>query len=188
MNVPPSMNMEKTYIGVGKREIIITVFFALAGALAGFLLPVPFELVYVRVGLAVFIGLIGLGIAATRIPGSRMTLEQFLFSFLAYRSRARHRQMNYDPQSRQSGSGRQAISNYFTGHEGVSTPEAVGEGKLVVRALDFGYQMFFSILSFTGLAMFITWLIAGGGAELKTLIDQISPFPRSWMDLLKIYQ
>jgi hypothetical protein len=184
MNVPPSMDMEKTVIGVGKREIGIMVVALLLGVIAGFLLPVPFELVYLRVGVGLFILLLGLAVAIARDPRSKMTLEQMLFSVLAYRSRARHRQLNFDPQASQRPSGRGALSKYLEGHEGRPvSPSSPREGEVVIRALDLGHQLFFSIIAFTGLAMFITWLFVGGGAELKALVDLISPFPRNWSSL-----
>ena len=184
MNVPPSMDMEKTVVGVGKREIGIMLFALIFGALAGFLLPVPFELWYLRVGLGLFILCAGVAVAIARDPRSKMTLEQMLVSMIAYRSRARHRQLNFDPAAAERPSGRVAISKFLDGHEGRPASQvSPKKGELVVQALDLGYQLFFSIIAFTGLAMFITWLFVGGGEELRSLIDQISPFPRDWTSL-----
>ncbi len=182
MNVPPSMDMEKTVVGVGKREIGIIAFSFIFGALAGLLLPVPFELWYLRVGLGLFILLSGVAVAIARDPRSKMTLEQMLVSMIAYRSRSRHRQLNYDPTAAERPSGRMAVSKFLDGHEGRPASQGSEKGELVVQALDLGYQLFFSIIAFTGLAMFITWLFVGGGAEMRALIDQFNPFKGNWID------
>jgi hypothetical protein len=186
MNVPPSMDMEKTIVGVGKREIGIMVCALILGAIAGFSLPVPFSLFYLRIGLALFILLVGLAVAIARDPRSKMTIEQMLLSMLSFGSRARHRQLNYEPQEEARPSGRWAISKYLSGHEGRTVSQAPPRtGEITVRALDLGYQLFFSMIAITGLAMFICWLFVGGGEELKSMIDQISPWPRDWRSLFQ---
>jgi serine/threonine protein kinase len=164
-------------IGVGLREIIILFATLVLGLGIAAILPVSQDQIYIRIGAAIFILSLGVVLALGRDRKTNKNFEQMVLSRVNPRSEEEY--SPFGPPLSGADSRNIAVSRFLSGKEGgaISSPE---RGKIKLHALEFGYELFFTILSITCLAVFITWLFAGGGEELQSLIRQVFSLPGNW--------
>lgn len=161
-NVPPLIEPPRTLIGVRAREVIIlaaTILPAVA------LLFLPGNLV-LRVGAAVFLTGLGVGLAVGRDPHSHKPLEELLYDRLRFTGRARFWQRGAgalaDPALR------------WKPAEAAEEAEREEGAWLRVRPLPLGAGLWLAIVSLSVLAGLLAWIWLGGLREIMVW------FPARW--------
>lgn len=153
----------------GVREIIILLTASGLTVLIVFLPMAPATL-YLRIGMAILVALIGIGVAFMR-DSAHHTLEQMISGGL---SRPTADQLGR-PQTT-------ALRRLFTGSRSHSYPQSpLLQPTRLSPSRRFPAQIIISGVTILGLGLFLVWLLSGGGAEIKAFVEQIVPSSIDWM-------
>jgi len=141
-------------LGIGLRELAI-----FGGAITiGLLLVLMVKAPVLRVGIGVFFLCVAAALALGRVPGSGLTLEQYLFQYIKYKTRSRVYLRD---------GGKPDFEQVL--FEEVIEPnkdKAPQKGLFKVRAIPLKSGLLFTIISLSFLSMLIAWLWVGGLEEV----------------------
>lgn len=96
--VPPSFDLEESsfvsFVGVGKREVIIMIGGLILSVLVGIAVPLGWP---IKIGVGTLLCAFSVWLAIGREPGSNRTFEEVFLDFIRFQRRPRVHQRNYQP-------------------------------------------------------------------------------------------